>query len=927
MTSRGKIVVGLESSSAIRPPRCATGAKNVTQKAFQDVEVSQIEGGLYQINYNTMSCMESSASVSKSRHVLDIDNDDFNDTDGTRHRPSPPHRVNIGRQFMSRKVTSMAKARRRIAGDDPEFSPTARKYIVSNHDQIPFSVKTQLEIWLSAFQEELSSHRSRSICYDILLQRVREVSEGFEQPSLFSLVTALILLTQFVPLLGPYGEMVQGIIAEIASAVYLLPSKGVGFTTALDAYGKKTFFDSFREARQLFELHQRRSKKYKSLLQLEANVLQATIGRWSWQVMNATFKAWKALRRQRLRREAYLKRTFERWVKKRLLPHTIQLWRNYSHIKCVMNKEFDEDDTMQRLQALYTMEQNYRGRVSQLETEQRRRQDTLEELQQKIVQLEFTKKESIEKLLMMRELHQDIVHVWADVMHLLFGDAHEMLSKASDGKQTLNLSYDGSLSPVQNRRPSAVEARRMSTAIVGGEVIVGLPSIGETSEASYTTPKKKVAFATANIADTASALRRRAHSKLHKLSPTAVVAFIFRFAHELRENQPIKAEDLPERAMSLIRSVLAPVASYPVKQSDFMLADQQQLGLTMQLLLELFLGGHCSLFLKESCYTKAPLLQSAPGGSKVKELPKGSPRRQVFLDRVPFLTKLFPIRDVTGTDDSMIEASLQVEDVRSGTELMHHLAEVRKKTVVRFADAAQNGEHRRGHRDAQLFMEKFTLFKGATVPQEMIESSLKRFISPKDWKRVVAIYPSEGMSNGIDLVQYLREASDLTGQTVATMLLHIEANLELAGMERIFVAAAQESVQSVMATHKDPFKLLLKTCSELNDVPVEGTSPLFQNKAIVFGGHRLHKNATVRKFSLSIMKFMSTARKLFPATDVSIFESAYRRMEEIRGEADEQGFLVLLLFLTHFHDPNPYVPSAERLKSFLDFASMEVSRI
>lgn len=688
------ITSGVDAACAIRPPRCATGPRLVSQSKRAVVfERSQVEAGAFHINYNMVHCMEGSEKVSvhplmreESASTVQLDSDTAPPAEGKRpavpkQKPMPtarpPHRRPPQNSTVSgarRNAKSGTNGNGNVTSAEPSsFSSTSQN--VTDHEQIPFAVKTQLEVWLAAFSEEARNHRSKTICYETLLTRVREVSNDQEQPTLFSLVTALILLTQFVPQLGPYGDLMQGIIAELASAVYLLPSKGVGFTVALDAYAKKAFFDAYREVRQLFDMHQARAKRYRSLLRLEANVLQGSVDRWSWQCMNMAFRGWRMVIRDKRKQEERSSAFFHRWKLRTFVPRALRGWARIAKVRLILAAELDdsEEGGNAKLRQLYELQQQYKAQRISAEGEFER----LTLLEKKTaVQLSALRAREIDV-----SGHVDdaqvgrslVAHSWAATAHLMFGDVHEIAVVKGGGHQQLKVALEemltSSSSSQQRRRSTVIKkapvqdkdsefpSHTADDSTQNGLIMSRQQSRGAMSDTAADGGSKHAGF---NLSDNAASLRKRASNNSSRMSTAQIIPVLLKFAPYLRQflpQQPSSTtsnrgamldaqnggtrentatagigssrDDTADIVVLLLgrmyRALGASTSQFPVRVTDLIQQDQGTLRSIVQEVWWVLCGGHCSLFLDEKCLGPPKPFETPRPKHRLASLPPQSP--------------------------------------------------------------------------------------------------------------------------------------------------------------------------------------------------------------------------------------------------------------------------------------------------------------
>ncbi|CUG60897.1 Hypothetical protein, putative, partial [Bodo saltans] len=180
-------VTGIDKSCSIRPPRCATGPRVVTtSRRAVAFDRSQVETGAFQINFNMVHCMEGSETV----RVHPLMRDESGTSEGAEgqtssstfspekkaappkgpyaQQPSPGGRRTSTRSKDNKspkkkpatKQSSLGAGGAEGQGNSFSSITPSSSTNVTDHEQIPFAVKTQLEVWLAAFKEEASHHRS-----------------------------------------------------------------------------------------------------------------------------------------------------------------------------------------------------------------------------------------------------------------------------------------------------------------------------------------------------------------------------------------------------------------------------------------------------------------------------------------------------------------------------------------------------------------------------------------------------------------------------------------------------------------------------------------------------------------------------------------------------------------------------------------------
>lgn len=1115
----GRTVTGVDKSCAIRPPRCATGPRMVTEsRRAVFFDRAQVETGAFHINYNMVHCMEGSETVKvhplMREESLTLDEQQTSSatfSSAEKKTPAPPKGPYAqvittssstpgGRRNSSKKSGSPKKKPPKqpplgaggAEGQGNTFTSIASNNAtnVTDHEQIPFAVKTQLEVWLAAFRDEAAHHRSKTICYETLLTRVREISIDEEQPTLFSLVTALILLTQFIPLLGPYGDLMQGTIAEIASAVYLLPSKGVGFTVALDAYAKKAFFDAYREVKQLYDMHQARAKRYKSLQRLEANVLQGSVDRWSWQCLNIAFRGWKLVIRFKKRQAERASGYFQRWQLHTFVPRSVRGWARIAKVRLLLAVELDdgEDGQQSQLKQMYAQQQRCKAQRIVAEGENER----LTLLEKKNASLLTTlRSRDITVSDYVREAYEgraQVAHQWAQVMHLMFGDVHDLV--AAHVANNTQQDFKAVLEEMFIAATVNANERRRSTA-TGLQTSENSGSKNEPTASRHPSmigggggsPSAAARRMSVNLSDNAASLKKRATTRSHRLNMQQLVSTILKFAPHLRDAVPRATVAYPTTTTSSGGSQVAPIITsvapmqstreesadlivlllnrlfkvlgaatpqYPISITDLIQHDQGTLRATIQEVWWALCGGHCSLFLMERCLgpPKAlplPQQQQQQGNNRRHTMttppPHASPSSRsisspgpggasstgssgaavlspessqsyvpqhyhgghhhhtntppltslldksttapmlIFEQRQPFESAvLFPAhRHYHTSGGEGVEAAWMVQDTQRGMDLLQPLQDLSKVSDENWSRIAQQGDARNVHQLAQELMSAFALFHEQRPPPGMIRKTIAAFVRPRDWKRVVAVFPeaTHGIHNTMDLVEFVQEVSLITGFAMKSVLTWTLSGLDFSPIERLFVAASSEDVTSAVHMNRDAMKSLMRQCSSMVAVNTAASSVALTESIRSRSSQR--GPTSVKKLLVQREKFIACMMsKLSAVTTVTKeqLDDAFTQTLQIRhgtygtnnstlqhtastisgglklpplisAEAplvafqnspsppppapsdeellhtDEQGFIVLLLFCAHFLDPDPFLPSAMKIGKFLEWVSRQ----
>jgi hypothetical protein len=629
----------------------------------------------------------------------------------------------------------------------------------------------------------------------------------------------------------------------------------------------------------LFDMHQDRAKRYRSLLRLEASVLQGTVDRWGWQCMNMAFRGWRNVLRQKQRQEERASSFFQRWQIRTFVPRSIRSWARIAKVRLMLAAALDGDDgESNQLKLLYALQQRCKAQRVTAEGEFERLT-----LLDKKAALQLTAMRSREivvsdHLAEMQNGRTDVARDWAAVVHLLFGDIHEVAALQSSGHQhgrlttileeMINAVSSSSLNRNGGRRRSTVslfhpESSEVEPALLSSSVVAQKTASGDRRRQSV------------NLSDNAASLRKRAATRSNRLSTHHVISVLIRFAPNLREFVPrngtgsggaISREDIADIAILLLNRMVRALGpsspQFPVRLTDLLQQDQNTLRMVIQEVWWVLCGGHCSLFLDEICmgppktmslhdpkrrHTPPPQHAAAAASSTTSQPSIGStpislamtPESHVALtppiahlhtvspsedsraepmlvfdQRQPFESALF--FPAHRPTDKGIEAAWMVHDIQRGMDLLQPLEELYRSSNENWSRMAQQGEARAVHQLSQTLLGYFSLFYNQCPPPGIIDDAVRNIVRTRDWNKIAAVFPPpHKIHHSMDLVEYTQEVSNITGYPMKSILQWISASFDFDPMSKLFVAAASEDVTSIVNMNRDSLKVIMRQCSTM----------------------------------------------------------------------------------------------------------------
>ena len=457
-----------------------------------------------------------------------------------------------------RMVGTLEEARSGNVAGPKEMAGTA----VDDDDFVPFSLRTQLEAWERVFEATVSHNRSLAIGCQLLLQHTRDVCATEPQPNLIMLVSSLMILAHFMPLFGPYRDLMQGIIAEISQAVYIRSNSGTGSSKNADTYTKRTHFASFFDVLRNFTMHRSRGKSLHTRYNLQRRVLHKS-SHWENLVLRATLCSWKGSIRIMKSACARHIRIVQEATQRTVVQEVLARWKRLGTRRALASLRQQSTQVLDQLAVAQSGYKAARVALHHIEQQISKESETLSKNEEELIILRNRRAATDVRLAASQDVYTSHVAAWHKTMNLLFGDSRPL---TVDRTAPEWMSEDSKKRRLQN--------------------------LGDLT-----------------IVDTAATFRRRANRRQTTVPVSALVGFVSDLFPEIVRLVTVPGTADEEKVVAVSRylfnGVVMPIAITDLARGEF----SKVLGFT-QLVKYMFGGGHCGAFLHD-------LLQSVPFHSKL----------------------------------------------------------------------------------------------------------------------------------------------------------------------------------------------------------------------------------------------------------------------------------------------------------------------
>jgi hypothetical protein len=463
------------------------------------------------------------------------------------------------------------------ARDDDSRAKGVDLVAASEHmdDGVPFSLRTQLDSWEGVFRETVTNNRSLAIGCQMLMQHTRDMCAHEPQPNLIMLVSALMVLAHFMPLFGPYVELMKSIVAEIAQALYVSSSSFIGQSKSADTYAQRTFFASFFDVLRSFALHRARNKTLISRYNLQRSVLQKT-SHWEHIVVRSIFCSWRGtVKIEKLRLARHL-RIIQTLTHCTLVREALVRWKRLGGRRSLGSLKQQSAEALEKLalaqasnKAAHVTLHHVEQALLVVHVEHSNLCRDVEGLVQKKTKIEKQLAEAV-------ELYNAHIDAWKEAVRGLFGD---------------NRSIEIDSTP-PDWMTEDVKKRRMKN------------------------------FESLTIVDTAATFRQRSNIRETSVPMSVVAGFLSDLVPEVSRRLTVPGTADDEKVLAISRHLFGCGVPLHISTADLIKGDFSKVLGFSQMVKYLCGGGHCGAFLTE-------LISPVPYNSSVQSFGKGEAQAMV----------------------------------------------------------------------------------------------------------------------------------------------------------------------------------------------------------------------------------------------------------------------------------------------------------
>lgn len=824
--------------------------------------------------------------------------------------------------------------------------PATIPIITETEYEAQYPLKLQLHIWVDAFNEELSAYRSNVIAAELLQHRVAQCCQGLGEPNLLSTATALIIFTSFLPHLGKYRELARGVLEELGHAVYVSPSRSIGVSTAADTFTRKPFYESFNEALTAFSFHHSRSKKYTMMMDREKRVLDRAVTAWQKSVCKKMLLRWRAFTKRHHQLRSKYARIFAKASTGAVVQRLLVVWRQYAHGMHMRVVESRNSRTVEELSVAHRLQRQAHERLEASQEEAQRRERQLKDLTTGVARLRrqfVDAKHAVDK---QERTLESIRAAWIDAVGKLFGDVHTVPTGGNYAQW-----IDQLLPDEAPGSPATSQAllRRTSTAL------------GNSSRAKIS----------GNLL----------HRLMERLCPPHIS-----LARHFKATSLSTATIHAEKVCMMFRLFTGGIPP-PLSADDIVRGDQLRIRCLLFTLMELRAGGCCSLYFPNDPTnataisaavaaglvavgagdTGPPSERPTPAASRRPSLAAGSSVRSNSIfgdiaaveshatfsgsgvygstratseegfdaDSVKFRSRFqSEVRvAIAGKGGSATgagsDASLMSEDWETGLAMLGQNAAFNLHTQRSLAEATQLAETVQLHRDGKRLFDLVASSSGdgRHVPREILEQSLRRFVTADQMTVIELLYPDDdgGITNITDIINYVMEIAEVIDRPSTYVLRNLEEHLVVSTAMNFLIDVKSDDVQFVVRT----FLGEIRHCFKIYSVGVlrkkgrEGTQPPAKAgpRLVRKGGAGATGSTASAAREVTLEGFENFCQFSTVNTGVEIereqVRALYEGLSAAVEEVDEFAFTALICAVATHLDPSPFVPLHVKTKAYL----------
>ncbi|CAJ1033612.1 hypothetical protein, conserved [Leishmania shawi] len=304
----------------------------------------------------------------------------------------------------------------------------------------------RLDSWFRYVEAELRRYRSPFVAAEALLTELRLRSHDLYQPERLYVSTALRILQACVPHLSKEtAQVVQAAVHELLPC--LVYTRCTPLTTSTSAQSSSrgiekvmqlTYAGAFRLLLERWQQCQAQLRRLERHARVEARVMDLLIHELDDVWLKMCFYSWRTFCRQLKVRKARLRRRLLRAATNETAPAFLRTWRQYAH-RIALDVKTSRNSVLQKqVETLYPLEQEAKSRYDHLCEEIKGKNrlvgdslQRLEETQRRLKALEDLITETQSSL-------TDHWATWKECMRLLFHDVGELPDKTD---QTLRAEY------------------------------------------------------------------------------------------------------------------------------------------------------------------------------------------------------------------------------------------------------------------------------------------------------------------------------------------------------------------------------------------------------------------------------------------------------------------------------------------------------